>query len=422
MIFRKILSLAVGFSLCLGCCSCGKAPDEEVAKLAEPEPSDGWSCIFAAAMQPSNIDMMPKNPHLSGSTCRQQFQTSTSGSKIRLTFSNEHSSSLDAPGEKLEIESVHVAKLLKPGEPNIDASTDAVITFGGSESASIPSGETLTSDEVDFEYSALDFIAVSVKFGSVPAFPSVHQEGNCGSWVADGNHVSENFNPAEWMWSYFSLCRADGCSEGSETVVCFGDSITDGSISTFNGFDAWPDILGKELASDPSTANLSVVNTGIGGNAIWGGSGIAAKDRFKRDAVDVSGARYVIILIGTNDIPGAQTDTSEDMIKEYRAMINACHEKGIKIFAGTVTPFGNNEWWASELHENIRSKINAWMMSEESGFDGYIDFASAVCDPNDPTKMTSVNDSGDGLHPSAAGHKAMGEEAAKVIKEYIKNH
>lgn len=414
---KKILSLAFGFSLCLGCCSCQTG--EKPAKLAEPEPSDGWSCIFAASTQPSQLDMLPKNPHLSDSTCRHQFQTSMSGSKIRLTFSNEHSDTLNPPDKPLTIESVHVAKLLKPGEPNIDLDTDTVVTFGGSESVTIPAGETVTSDEIDFSYSALEFIAVSTKFGTVPAYPAVHQEGDCGSWVAEGNHVSENFSPSEYMWSYFSFCRADGYNEGSQALVCFGDSITDGSISTWNGFDAWPDILANELQADPATSYISVVNSGIGGNAIWGGSGIPAKDRFERDALDIPGVRTVIILIGTNDIPGAQTDTSEDMIKEYKAMIDACHKRGIKIFAGTITPFGTNEWWKSDLHESIRSKVNEWLMSPDSGFDGYVDFASAVCDPSDPTILKSENDSGDGLHPSAAGHRLMGEAAAKAIKEAL---
>lgn len=416
---KKLLSIVVAASLCLACVGCGTT--ESVKDLAEPSPSDGWNCIFMAAPLNSQLDMLPKSPHLSGSTCRQQFQASTSGTKIRLTFSNEHSETLDAPGSDMVIESVHIAKLLKPGEPNIDADTDTVITFGGSESVTIPSGETVTSDEIDFSFESLEFLAVSTKFGSIPSYPTCHPEADCGSWVVDGNRVSDNFNPTAWMWSYFAICRADGYSdESTETLVCFGDSITDGSISTFNGFDAWPDLLAQGLQADDEYKNISVVNAAIAGNAIWGGSGVAAKDRFQRDVLDVPGVRYVIILIGTNDIPGAQTDTSKDMIAEYTAMINACHERGIKIYAGTITPFGTNEWWASDLHEEIRTKVNKWMISDDSGFDGYIDFASAVCDPQDSANLKAEYDSGDDLHPSVRGHKAMGEEALRRIKELLK--
>ena len=126
---KRLLSIALGISVCIGCAACGTAPNEAReepvdAAPVEPAPSDGWSCIFAAAAQPSQIDVLPKNPHLSGSTCRQEFRASMAGSKIRLTFSNEHSATLDAPGQNLVIESVHVAKLLKAGEPDIGTSTD----------------------------------------------------------------------------------------------------------------------------------------------------------------------------------------------------------------------------------------------------------------------------------------------------------
>jgi len=101
-------------------------------------------------------------------------------------------------------------------------------------------------------------------------------------------------------------------------------------------------------------------------------------------------------------------------------MIEACRSRGIKIYAGTITPFGNNDWWASELHESIRSEVNEWMMSDDSGFDGYIDFASATCDPDDKTKLKAEYDSGDGLHPSAKGHKAMGYAAIEYLSRLLK--
>lgn len=394
-------------------------------------PRGGWYCIFAAATVSPAPDQLPKKHPLSGSTVRQQFQAAASGAKIRLTFSNEYCATLDPPGEGMVLESVHIARLLKPGEPNIDLSSDTAITFGGSESVTIPSGGTVTSDEIDFRFESLEFLAVSVKFGPAPEYVTCHSEADCSSWVTEGNRVGENFNPQEWMWSYFSFCRADGmnsdddcCPDGlsnsTETLVCFGDSITDGAVSTFNGFDAWPNLLAQALSRDPATAHISTVNTAIAGNAIWGGWGVAAKERFKRDILEIPGARMAIILIGTNDIPGAQTDTSQDMISEYKAMISACHARGIKVYGGTITPFGNNDWWSSELHERIRLRVNEWIMSGDSGFDGYVDFAAATCDPVNKTVLKAEYDSGDGLHPSAAGHRAMGRAAIEFIGRLMK--
>ena len=52
-------------------------------------------------------------------------------------------------------------------------------------------------------------------------------------------------------------------------VACFGDSITDGTASTLNGDDRWPDVLSRRLHAAYGS-RLSVVNSGIGGNRVIG--------------------------------------------------------------------------------------------------------------------------------------------------------
>lgn len=395
--------------------------ESETSKDSEPlRKTDGFCCTWAAAVLNAEPDILPKKIPLKNNTLRQQFQVSVGGSEIRLTFSNEYSETLDPPKSALELKSVHIAKLLKMGEPDIDLSTDTVVTFGSKSRVSIPAGQRVTSDPIAFPTDSLGFFAVTVRFGDIPDFPACHREADCSSWLVNGDRTAENFVPDEYLWSYFSLCSADVLTKpGVSALVCFGDSITDGAVSDFNGFDAWPNLLSQCIQSDPKTNNVSVVNTAIAGNAIFGGWGTPAKDRFRRDVLETAGVSRAIILIGTNDIPGAQSDISESMIDQYKAMIDACHMCGIKIYAGTVTPFGKNDWWTSELHESIRSRINSWMMSKESGFDGFIDFASAVCNPGDPTVLRADCDSGDGLHPSPAGHKAMGEMASSEIKKIL---
>ena len=378
-----------------------------------------WVCAWAAAQLNSDKDTLPKSFGISGSTCRMQFRTSIAGSRIRLTFSNEYSETLDPPECALEIKYAEVALLKDPGSCEIIPGSARPLTFGGADGVDIPAGKRVTSDAVDFTLPALGFVAVTVSFGRTPAFPSCHREADCSSWLSRND--AAHFTPDENMWSYFSLCRADVLADkGAETIVCFGDSITDGAVSTFNGFDAWPDILGGAMQKSTETKNIAVVNSAIAGNAIYGGWGAKAMERFSRDVLEIPGVTRAIILIGTNDIPGAENDISDYMIKTYSAMVDACREKGIKVYAGTVTPFGNNEHWASALHEGIRKRINEWMMAPDSGYNGFIDFASAARDPEDETVLKAEYDSGDGLHPSAAGHHAMGAAAVSAMMKYIK--
>jgi lysophospholipase L1-like esterase len=55
-----------------------------------------------------------------------------------------------------------------------------------------------------------------------------------------------------------------------------------------------------------------------------------------------------------------------------------------------------------------RRELNDFIRGSQV-FDGVIDFDAAIRDPAMPTRMLPVYDSGDHLHPSDAGYKAMGE-------------
>ena len=405
---KKIIAAALCAALILstGCEKRGKI-----------EPEDGWYATWAAASIDITAEETPRRG-FKNVTCRQQFRVSLGGEKIRLTFSNEYGAS------PLEISGIRLAKLKNSGSPEIDIATDTAVTFGGAESVTIPAGETLTSDEIAFNFDSLDFLSVTMALGeNVPATATGHREADCTSWFVEGNRISdETFDSVELAWSYYFLCRADvWAPAGTETVVCFGDSITDGACSTFNGFDSWPDNLSYALRQNPETQHISVVNTAIAGGALmsggWGEPGIK---RFERDVLNIPGVHHVIILLGTNDIPGAQYDTSEEFIETYSKMIKMCHEKGISVYAGTITPFGNSEMWYSELHEKIRKTVNEWMMSDESGFDGYIDFAGVTCYAEKPQTLQTLYDSGDGLHPNANGYDVMGKAAAEVMEERLK--
>ena len=56
---------------------------------------------------------------------------------------------------------------------------------------------------------------------------------------------------------------------GTEVVAAFGDSITDGTGSTLNGDDRWPDALARRVHAEYGT-RVAIVNLGIGGNRVAG--------------------------------------------------------------------------------------------------------------------------------------------------------
>ena len=68
------------------------------------------------------------------------------------------------------------------------------------------------------------------------------------------------------------------------------------------------------------------------------------------------------------------------------------------------------------FREEMRNAYNDWIRRTDL-IDGCVDFDKALCDPDESSAFRPEYDSGDHLHPSKAGYKAM---AAAVLKEILK--
>jgi len=194
-------------------------------------------------------------------------------------------------------------------------------------------------------------------------------------------------------------------------VVAFGDSITDGYQSTYDLNARWPNILADRLLALPARDQLGVLNAAISGNRILldGGNGFgpAAISRFQRDVLDQPAVRTVIILEGINDIQQTphQLD-AQAIIAGLRQLIGMAHARGVRVIGGTLTPF---EGWSTygPQEEQTREAVNQWIRTSRS-YDGVVDFDAVVRDPADPHRILPAFDSGDHLHPTDAGYRAMG--------------
>ena len=86
------------------------------------------------------------------------------------------------------------------------------------------------------------------------------------------------------------------------------------------------------------------------------------------------------------------------------------------MIGATITPFGGSGYGRSPANEADREKINAWILTP-GHFDAVIDFAKVIADPQDPSRIAPQFDSGDHLHPSPAGYRAMGESIPLTLFE-----
>ncbi len=423
---RRLMALVLAFTMLTACGSTNSDTDvteeeedmiEEVTD--ETTESFSWLAAWGTSMQTVwSSDTIPTEA-TSGETVtiRQQIRPSVSGDELRFTISNQYGST------DLVIDSMEIAMLQDPASYEIDTDSSVTVTYEGSTQITVPAGETITTDTISFSFSALDDIAVSMEISSMPSTITLHRASRCTNWIITGSHATDN----DWseastysMWYFLSVMDVVVDTD-SAAIVCLGDSLTDGASITENSFTRYTDTLMELLQADDELSSYSVINMGVGGTNFLGSTdNSTGSGRVERDIVNISGVKYCIVLMGVNDIGGATTDISADIIAGYEALAETCHEAGITVIGCTITPFNGSSYY-SELHEEIRLAVNEYIMSEDSAFDGYVDLASAVASESDSSKMDSqyVSTWNDYLHFNATGYGLLGTTIYNCLKENL---
>jgi lysophospholipase L1-like esterase len=352
---------------------------------------------------------------LSDATLRQTVRLSSGGSEVRVHLSNR------AGTTPLHFSSVHIAKADAPGSDKIVSGTDMALSFGGKPDVTVPAGADYVSDPVRFAAAPLSDLAITIHMDQSPEHQTGHPASHTTSYLAEGDKVSAaDLGDAKKVVHWYFLSGVDVIA-GSQaaTVVAFGDSITDGSGSTTDKNNRWPDDLAKRLQADPAKREIAVVNEGIGGNRLLlDGTGPNALARFDDDAISQAGVRYIIVLEAINDIGHLTRDNDvsqtehdalvQQLIGAYEQIITRAHAHGIKVYGATLLPFvGTKGYHPGPPTEADRKKVNDWIRNSGK-FDAMIDLDKVIRDPQNPDQMLPKYDSGDHLHPSAEGYAAMG--------------
>ncbi len=341
-------------------------------------------------------------------TLRQIVHTSVGGDSVRVRLSNRHGSL------PLEIGAVHIA--LRNEGARIEAVSDRALTFGTETSITIPVGAFVLSDPVGMAVPPLADLAISIYFPSDTGTPTAHGTAIQTSYISPpGNFVAtEQIADTETSESWFWLTAVEvRSSERTGVVVAFGNSITDGYLSTVDANSRWPDHLARRLAARGSGA-LGVVNAGIAGNRVLsdlGGFGVNALARLELDVLSLPGVTHVVVLEGINDIGlggtlAPEVATADEIIAGHRQLIARVHARGMKIYGATLTPFEGAFYFSPE-GEVKRQAVNEWIRTS-GAYDAVIDFDAATRDPNQPSRFRP-GFSEDSLHPNDVGYRAMAD-------------
>jgi len=381
---------------------------------AGPLGGSSWLGSWAASQQiPEPQNALPAQA-LRDATLRQIVHLTVGGRELRLRLSNAFGT---AP---LTILAVHLAMPLSRATGRIDPARDKTLTFAGSRSVSIPAGADYYSDPVAFDAPPLSDVAITLYLPVPPSRQTSHPGSRETSFLVHGDHVADAMLPGATTvdhWFFISGIDVRQSAPGA-AIVTLGDSITDGHATADNSDTRWPDDLARRLQSSPATRRVSVLNVGTGGNRLLlDGLGPNALARFDRDVLAQTGVRYLIVLEGVNDLGTAtrlapisaaqHRQLVERIIGAYEQIILRAHAHGLTVIGGTITPyFGSDYYHPSSASEADRQAINAWIR-QPGHFDAVIDFDRAVRDPKHPDRLLPAYDSGDHLHPSPAGYRAM---------------
>lgn len=368
------------------------------------KPAVNWVGTWTAS--PMACAVKSGEPSAGDSTYRNVMRISIGGTGLRVTLTNEFGNSeLMVGAARIGVDS---------GDGTIKPGTDRALTFGGRPSVTIPPNGLMVSDEVSMDVPALSTLSVSLYVTDQEiATRSCHDLGRSTNYVTRGDSTAatkmKNARTTS-VWNFVKgiEVRAD---KNAFAIVALGDSITDGYASTKDANHRWPDYLAERLQKGHNTTQISVLNQGISGNRVLRNEiGPNAIARFDRDVLGQSGARYLVILEGINDInwdDAAQDASAEELIGGISQLIARAHTHGLIVLAATLTPYAGTEGY-SEKGEQVRTALNNWYRTS-GAVDGVIDFDKATRDTSKPTAFNPAYDSGDHLHPGDAGYKAMAD-------------
>ena len=402
----KTLAFALAFIIML-------APVSVLSSL-EAEAAGKWVSSWATSIVDSSASVASLNLQdiiPARSTIRIELKVTTGGSKLRFKFSNEHGA---AP---IVINEATVAKTVGTAQADIDPDTAQAITFNrGASSVSIPKGTTIWSDAIDYKTEALDALSVSLYFENSTyitsaglsnartflGLRSVFREDISQCYAAD-IYSSREVNISSSSITYHTtpflaeIDSYDPTGKGAAAVFIGDSTLVNDTYLYF-----------AEKLVKAGVTNVSVVNEAVVANKLLSdGTGVignlygdALIDRFERDALNLSGVKYIFVKIGLNDIlhqfsksMGADVPhpTAKEIIEGYKTLVEKAHAKGIKIYFFTKTPWKGYERaflgqtgdivWTKEM-QNMCDELDKWIKTNKLA-DGYID-CWPLANPADP--------------------------------------
>ena len=392
------------------------APREQAAAECGPTWVTAWGTSPRAVYAPD-----AKHGSLDGRTLRLITRVQSDGDGVRIMLSNRYGKDPLTIGAA----TVGVARetpFVTPVAADLVAHRSVPVLFSGRPTTQIPPGQEVLSDPVTINVALHDPVAVSL-FLPGPIYMVSEQDtamqtsylSGPGDFTADG--TAAPFTKRLEGWPVLTGVEVHAPRPMS-TVLLMGDSLAAGVGSALDANQRWSDALADKLTPLGGSARTTVINGGIAGNELLADGansiGDAPGTRLRSDLPP--GVTDVILEIGNNDIAkGKSAVEITDGLTRFARDVRA---RGINVFLTTVTPSTAPDY-SGAAKDAVRRQVNDWVRSggpEVS--DGYFDLADVLVTRDQPNRIGDLLDSGDGIHLSAAGYRALARavDSGKLTK------
>ncbi|MGM9551421.1 MAG: SGNH/GDSL hydrolase family protein [Clostridia bacterium] len=257
------------------------------------------------------------------------------------------------------------------------------ITFDLSEEKKVEVGERFSTDEFVFDYKKEGYMVLTfvVKTDSRAFLPSTNESASTGRIFENGKEIwSDNFSLRP---IFIGVIK-----DKEKTVGFMGDSITQGTRTTPDAYEAWTHRIGNSFKE-----NISFWNLGLG----WA----RAYDGAENGIIIEKGAMCdeVFVCYGVNDLKsgGREADCVINDLKKIKENLKSRNENIIVHFL-TVPPFN-----MSGYEEAQRKEINKFIKTTENYFD-----IAAFLEKDDSGSVIKEYMAGeDDAHPNGLGGESV---------------
>lgn len=434
-------------SMCIAAAACAGLWIAFGAAAQEPD-SRGWVSAWTTAMQdPLPAGFPAGNPptnspqwaamfnanRANDQTFRQLVRPLAGGEKLRIRLSN-------LMGDKpVTLQNVSIAPRVAGRE--IVAASSRRLTFNGAARVTIAPGREIYSDTVDFKLEPEKDVAVTMHLVGDSGAITWHAKALVTSYMngpgggdrsGDASGAMLPHEIRSWLWLAEIQAWRD---TDRSTIVAIGDSITDGTASTIDGHDRWPDVLNRRLRAAGS--RHVVVNQGIGGNRVaalrWGpviggaivpaavqadmsgayrtpqarceACGEPAIVRLERDVFALPNVGALILFEGVNDV-GAGASYGE-IIAGMQDVVLRARARGIKVYGATITPYYGFAY-DQAMPDIVRRQVNDWIRTSKV-FDAVFDLDAVLRDPDYGSRLKPEFAAPDKIHPNPKGYAAIAD-------------